>query len=136
LDDNQVGQAQPGADFGSCGTMSAGDTWSVAVEANGLISEPTTVTCSQGGSTARAEYCQLRFDLAESCRGQVDSATVVVDGTEVGTTRIDEPLIPCVLIPTGEQVEGTIRAGLNLVLTAPMACTGADSEPRLIMECP
>ena len=136
LDGASAGQAQPGSAYNSCATIPVGETQSIAVEASGLLSEPTTASCSPGGVTAQAEYCSLRFDLAETCRGQVDSATVVVDGTEVGTTSVDEPLIPCVLVPTGQEVQGTIRAGLNLVLTAPMPCTSSGSERRLTMECP
>jgi len=137
VDGSRVGRATPGTSFETCtATLNVGESASVQVRAPDVFESPVgQATCEVGGDMTPAGFCTLRFDLADSCRGLVEEAVLVVDGVEVGTTRIDDPGVPCVLVTVGTEVSGTIRAGSSYVLTAPLRCNQAGAQPRLTMEC-
>ena len=136
IDGDSVGSATPGARFATCDeTLPVGSTAEVQISAPGFEPGATTASCDAGGAPAEAAFCTLLFKLGESCRGVVETATVVVDSVEMGETAMDEPFVPCALLIPGEEVQGTIRAGTSLVLTTPLRCVAAGDEPSLIMEC-
>jgi hypothetical protein len=141
LDGQPIGQAVPGEVFESCEqSLGTGESAEVSLQTSGsapeIAPQPAPVVCDMGGVSAQAAYCTLRFGLGDSCAGQVESAVVVVDGNEVGETRVDEPFVPCFLVPVGNEVTGAIRAGTELVLTAPLRCSAIGAQASLIMECP
>ena len=138
IDSERVGSAKPGELFSTCETViPAGATVAVSVSASAFEPTETTVTCETGGTpvSVTGEYCTLLFKLGESCRGIADSATVVIEGVEVGETTVDEPFVPCVFLIPGEEVQSTIRSGTSLVLTTPMLCIDPGQPRSLTMEC-
>ena len=136
IDGEQVGSASPGTPFSTCrDVISEGDTVTVQISAASFEPTETVATCTTGGASVAPEYCTLLFKLGESCRGLADTATVVVDRVDMGETAVDRPLVPCLLLAPGEEVQGTIRAGTTWVLTTPIRCNDAGTQPSLTMEC-
>jgi hypothetical protein len=136
VDDREIGEMTSGERFETCEqTVDAGTAIELRVRAaaQDFATPRVSATC-EGGSAVEPTWCTLRFDLASSCEGVRESAEVVVDSQLLGEVRVGEPLIPCLLLEDGDIVTGTIRTG-DIVLTAPMQCFSANSQPRLIMEC-
>lgn len=137
VDGQAAGEAAPGQAFSTCrATIGEGEGAAVSLRSSAITVEPSDATCSVGGSPAPAAYCPIEFLLGESCRGRVEEAVVVVEGEEVGTTRIDEPFSPCVLVASGHQVSGAMRAAGGLVLSHNFGCSTAGRTAQLTMECP
>ena len=135
LDGQRIGTVIPSEPFNSCTvTLRTGQTSSIEVRATGFQPPPASVTCG-GGVHVSPSWCTLRFSLAESCRGTLDSAEVLVDGEVYGEVHPDEPFVPCVLLESGAEVTGAMRGG-DQAFSAPLFCPTATAQPMLVMECP
>jgi hypothetical protein len=138
IDGAAAGAAQVGSRYSSCAiTIGEGESAQVELQSaqGDFHAGPGAALCELGGRSARSPFCTLRFELGRSCDGVIEEASVVIEGEVVGTTRPDEPYVPCRLLVEGESIQTAIRAGTAFVLAAPMDCPTPGHERRLTMEC-